>query len=66
MRMYPRQFPQARSQMPKRRAERQVFEALAESKRQGFAYYEWRRGYGSHRARFCGVGRRAWGDLPCR
>ena len=46
MRMYPREFPQARSEMPKRRAERQVFEALAESKRQGFAYYEWRRGYG--------------------
>ena len=46
MRMYPRQFPPARLEMPKRRAERQVFEALAESKRQGFAYYEWRRGYG--------------------
>ena len=46
MRMYPRQFPQARSEMPKRRAERQVFEALADGERQGFAYYEWRRGYG--------------------
>ena len=32
--------------MPKRRAERQVFEALADGERQGFAYYEWRRGYG--------------------
>lgn len=46
MRMYPREFPPTRLEMPKRRAERQVFEALAESPRQGFAYYEWRRGYG--------------------
>ena len=45
MRMYPREFPQSRSEIPKRRAERQVFEALAESKSRGFAYYEWRRGY---------------------
>ena len=46
MRMYPRQFPPARLEMPKRRAERQVFEALADCERQGFAYYEWRKGYG--------------------
>ena len=46
MRMYPREFPATRRNMPKRRAERRIFEALANSNRQGFAYYEWRRGYG--------------------
>ena len=45
MRMRPREFPPARLEMPKRRAERQVFEALAGTDRQGFVYYEWRRGY---------------------
>ena len=46
MRMYPREFPATRRRMPKRRAERLIFEALANSDRQGFVYYEWRRGYG--------------------
>ena len=46
MRMYPREFPATRRRMPKRRAERRIFEALAGSDRQGFAFYEWRRGYG--------------------
>ena len=46
MRMYPREFPAIRRKMPKRRAERLIFEALANSGRQGFVYYEWRRGYG--------------------
>ena len=45
MRMFPKGFPPARRQRPKRRAERQVYEALAGSDRQGFCYYEWRRGY---------------------
>lgn len=45
MRMYPREFPSGRRRKPKRRAERRVFEALAGSDRQGFVYYEWRRGY---------------------
>ena len=45
MRMYPREFPANRRKKPKRRAERRIFEALADSDRQGFAYYEWRRGY---------------------
>ena len=45
MRMYPREFPATRRKMPKRRAERRIYEALAGSDRQGFAYYEWRRGY---------------------
>ena len=46
MRMYPKEFPPSRRRMPKRRAERQVFEALADSPHRGFVYYEWRRGYG--------------------
>ena len=46
MRIYPREFPINRRSMPKRRAERLIFEALAGSDRQGFVYYEWRRGYG--------------------
>lgn len=46
MRMYPKEFPPARRRVPKRRAERQVYEALADSRRSGFAYYEWRQGYG--------------------
>ena len=45
MRMYPREFPANRRKKPKRRAERQVYEALAGSDRQGFVYYEWRRCY---------------------
>ena len=40
MRMYPKEFPPDRLEMPKRRAERRVFEALADSDRQGFVYYE--------------------------
>ena len=47
MRMYPREFPATRRNIPKRRAERRIFEALAGSDCRGFAYYEWRRGYGS-------------------
>ena len=46
MRMYPRAFPSGRRRKPKRRAEREVYEALAGSDRQGFVYYEWRKGYG--------------------
>ena len=46
MRMYPREFPPSRRKIPKRRAERQVYEALAGSDRRGFVFYEWRRGYG--------------------
>ena len=45
MRMYPRVFPATRRKKPKRRAERQIYEALAGSDRQGFVFYEWRRGY---------------------
>ena len=45
MRMYPREFPAGRRRKPKRQAERSVYEALAGSNRQGFVYYEWRRGY---------------------
>ena len=45
MRMYPREFPPGRRRDAKRRAERRVYEALAGSDRQGFVYYEWRRGY---------------------
>ena len=46
MRMYPWEFPSVRRRMPKRRAERRVYEALACATRQGFCYYEWRKGYG--------------------
>ena len=45
MRMFPKGFPPSRRQRPKRRAEWQVYKALAGSDRQGFVYYEWRRGY---------------------
>ena len=45
MQMYPRGFPANRRKKPKRRAERRIYQALAGSDRQGFAYYEWRRGY---------------------
>ena len=45
MRVYPREFPATRRRDPKRRAEREVYEALAGSDRRGFVYYEWRRGY---------------------
>lgn len=45
MRMYPQDFPAPRRKLPKRRAERQIYEALAGSDRQGFAFYEWRKGY---------------------
>ena len=45
MRMYPREFPSGRRKKPKRQAERKTYEALAGSDRQGFVYYEWRRGY---------------------
>ncbi|GEM_PF-4100295 len=45
MRMYPREFPSGRRKKPKRQAERRVYQALADSRRWGFVYYEWRRGY---------------------
>ena len=45
MRMYPREFPSGRRRKPKRQAERRVYEALAGNDRQGFCYYEWRKGY---------------------
>ena len=45
MRMHPREFPPSRRKKPKRQAERRVYEALAATARQGFVYYEWRRGY---------------------
>ena len=45
MRMCPREFPSVRRRQPKRRAERQVYEALANIVSRGFCYYEWRRGY---------------------
>ena len=45
MRMYPRAFPSGRRRKPKRRAERQIYEALAGIDRRGFVYYEWRRGH---------------------
>ena len=46
MRMYPKEFPPGRRRDPKRRAERQTYQALAGSDRRGFCYYEWRKGYG--------------------
>ena len=46
MRMYPRTFPATRRKKLKRRTERRIYKALAGSDRQGFVYYEWRRGYG--------------------
>ena len=45
MRMYPREFPSGRRKKPKRQAERRTYETLAGSDRQGFVYYEWRKGY---------------------
>ena len=45
MRIYPREFPSGRRRKPKRQAERRVYEALANSNRRGFVYYEWRKGY---------------------
>ena len=45
MRMFPKEFPSGRRRKPKRQAERRVYEALAGSDRQGFVYYEWRKGY---------------------
>ena len=44
MRMYPREFPSGRRRKSKRRAERRVYEALANIDSRGFVYYEWRRG----------------------
>ena len=45
MNIYPKEFPVDRRDRPKRRAERRVYEALAGNDRQGFCYYEWRKGY---------------------
>ena len=45
MKMFPREFPSGRRKKPQRQAERRVYEALAGSDRQGFVYYEWRKGY---------------------
>ena len=44
MRVYPTAFPLSRRKIPKRRAERRVYEALANNDSRGFCYYEWRRG----------------------
>lgn len=44
MRMYPREFPSGRRRKSKRRAERRVYETLANIDSRGFVYYEWRRG----------------------
>ena len=61
MKMYPRAFPSGRRRKPKRRAERQIYEALAGSDRRGFVYYEWRKDYGRIELDFAvwveGVGR---------
>ena len=46
MKMFPREFPSGRRKKPKRRAERETYEALAGSDRRGFVYYEWRKCYG--------------------
>ncbi len=46
MRMYPQRFPPIRAEMLERGAERRIYEGLARSGRDGFVYYEWRRGYG--------------------
>ena len=47
MRMYPRIFPAIRAAMPERGAERRIYEGTGpRASREGFAYYEWRRGYG--------------------
>ena len=46
MKMFPRAFPSSRRKIPKRQAERRVYQALAGNDRQGFCYYEWRRDYG--------------------
>ena len=45
MRMYPGRFPAIRAAMPERRAEQRTYEALTNSARQGFVFYEWRRDY---------------------
>ena len=45
MRMYLRQIPSGRRGKPKRRAKREVYEALAGINRRGFVYYEWRKGH---------------------
>ena len=45
MRMFPKEFPQSRRKIPKRRAERRVYETLANIDSRGFCYYEWRKGY---------------------
>ena len=65
MRMYPREFPANRRKKPKRRAERRIYEALAGSDRQGFVYYEWRRGYEGIELDFA-VWIVAWAASPCR
>ena len=46
MRMYPKTFPATRAAMPERRAERRIYQGLANSGRTGCACYEWRRDYG--------------------
>ena len=40
MRMHPKKFPPNRRRKPKRRSERHVYEALANSNRRGFVYCE--------------------------
>ena len=65
MRMFPKEFPSSRRKMPKRRAERRVYEALANSNRRGFVYYEWRRDYGHIELDFA-VWIEGWAASPCR
>ena len=45
MRTFPSRFPPRRRRKPTRRAEALIFDALAKSSLDGFAYYEWRKSF---------------------
>ena len=45
MRTFPNRFPPRRRRKPTRRAEARIFDALAKSSLDGFAYYEWRKSF---------------------
>lgn len=45
MKMFPNRFPPRRRRKPRRRAEALIFDALAKSSLDGFAYYEWRKSF---------------------
>ena len=45
MRMYPREFPPKRRRKRTRHAERTIYQTLASSLLDGFAYYEWRKDF---------------------